>query len=202
MRESNLWFFCPLVETLMSRTMAEMTLPRAREDIGMTWGHKQSYLHNILKHLHISWASWWGTEVDTKQPKYGTKHFQTQLCKWEKSQNHTNWSCNGSHFLMQHFCDQVPHYILTPIYGSSKPLTISIWGFQTRVKKFIQQDFRIEQAYCPTADQIADIFTKPLPIVKHSKFVKDLFYYSKDLVKPTPLKGCVFVFIYLYFSFY
>ena len=32
----------------------------------------------------------------------------------------------------------------------------------------------IDLQYCPTADQIADIFTKPLPIVKHSKFVKDL----------------------------
>ena len=36
------------------------------------------------------------------------------------------------------------------------------------------EDGVIDLQYCPTADQIADIFTKPLPIVKHSKFVKDL----------------------------
>jgi hypothetical protein len=36
------------------------------------------------------------------------------------------------------------------------------------------EDGIIDLQYCPTADQIADIFTKALPIVKHTKFVKDL----------------------------
>ena len=36
------------------------------------------------------------------------------------------------------------------------------------------EDGVIDLQYCPTADQVADIFTKPLPFTKHSKFVKDL----------------------------
>ena len=36
------------------------------------------------------------------------------------------------------------------------------------------EDGVVDLQYCPTGDQIADIFTKALPIVKHSKFVKDL----------------------------
>jgi hypothetical protein len=36
------------------------------------------------------------------------------------------------------------------------------------------EDGIIDLHYCPTADQLADIFMKALPIVKHLKFVKDL----------------------------
>jgi hypothetical protein len=32
----------------------------------------------------------------------------------------------------------------------------------------------IDLQYVPTADQTADIFTKALPLIKHTKFVNDL----------------------------
>jgi hypothetical protein len=44
------------------------------------------------------------------------------------------------------------------------------------------EDGVINLKYCPTVDQMADIFTKPLPLVKHVKFVKDLTLSSSQAI--------------------
>ena len=62
---------------------------------------------------------------------------------------------------------------------SNSRLIVDQQGYRTgRTKTNLDEKLTevgvIDLQYCPTADQVADIFTKPLPITKHSKFVKDL----------------------------